>query len=68
MPKGTRKVHFSFDETHLTHFGGMWLIRRFCNKLKLRWLLQKHIRTFTRKDDYHPSELILALMFAIIAV
>jgi len=36
MPKGTRKIHFSFDETYLTHVGGMWLIRRFCNKLKLR--------------------------------
>ena len=26
MPKGTRKVVFSFEESHLTHFGGMWLM------------------------------------------
>ena len=66
MPKGTRKVHFSFDETHLTHFGGMWLIQRFCNKLRFRHLLKKYIRTFQRSSDYHPSELILALVFAVI--
>lgn len=66
MPKGTQKVRFSFEETHITHFGGMWLIQRFCNKLKLRWLIQKHIRISTRKGNYHPSELILALIYAII--
>jgi len=66
MPKGTRKVCFSFDETHITHFGGMWLIQRFCNKLRFRHLLKKYIRTFQRSSDYHPSELILALVFAVI--
>src|SRR3990167_4398484 len=66
MPKGTRKVHFSFEESHLTHFGGMWLIQRFCNKLRLRWLLQKHLEKLRRTRTYHPAELILALLFAII--
>jgi len=66
MPKGTKKVQFTFDETHLTHFGGMWLIQRFCNKLQLRWLLQRYIRIISRKSEYHSSELILALIYAII--
>jgi len=66
MPKGTRKVRFSFDETHITHFGGMWLIQRFCNKLTLRHLLQRYVQTPQRSSDYHPSELILAFIFAII--
>ena len=66
MPKGTRKVHFSFEESHLTHFGGMWLIQRFCNKLRLRWLLQKHLEKLRRTRTYHPAELILALLYAII--
>ncbi len=66
MPKGTRKFEFSFEETHLTHFGGMWLIQRFCNKLRLRYLLQKYISSKQRDSDYHPSELILTLLFAII--
>src|SRR3970282_719634 len=66
MPKRTRLVHFSFDESHLTHFGGMWLIQRFCNKLRLRWLLQKHLEKLRRTRTYHPAELILALLYAII--
>ena len=66
MPKGTRKVYFSFEEGHLTHFGGMWLIQRFCNKLRLRWLLQKHLEKLRRTGTYHPAELILALLYAII--
>ena len=34
MPKGTREFHFSFEERHLTHFGVMWFIQRFCNKIE----------------------------------
>jgi len=66
VPKGTRKFRFSFEESHLTHFGGMWLIQRFCNKLRLRWLLQKHVDKLRRAGTYHSAELILALLFAII--
>jgi hypothetical protein len=66
MPKGTQKFRFSFEETHLTHFGGMWLIQRFCKRLKLRWLLQKHMNRLQRTATYHPAELIVALLFAII--
>jgi len=66
MPKGTQKVYFSFDETHITHFGGMWLIQRFCKKIGLKKHLQNYIRLAQRNQSYHPSELFLALMFAII--
>src|SRR3990172_6919545 len=66
MPRGTRKFCFSFEETHLTHFGGMWLIQRFFKKLKLRWLLQKHMDKRQRTATYPPAELIVALLFAII--
>lgn len=66
MPKGARKVHYTFNETHLTHYGGLWLIQSFCNQLKFRYLLQKYVGTFQRTSAYHPSELILALMSAII--
>lgn len=66
MPKGTRKVRFSFDETHLTHFGGMWLIQRFCKQLGLKKRLQDYVRVPQRSQDYRASELILALLFAII--
>jgi hypothetical protein len=66
MPKGTRIIRFSFRKTHLTHFGGMWLIQRFCNKLQLRYLLQKYLPPAQRDSAYRNSELLLALMFAII--
>ena len=66
MPKGARLVRFSFDESHLTHFGGMWLIQRFCNKLRLRRLIQRYVNVSGRTSTYHPAELIVALLFAII--
>jgi hypothetical protein len=41
----------------------MWLIQRFCKRLKLPWLLQKHVGTLQRAATYRPAELILALFF-----
>src|SRR3970040_220668 len=66
MPKGTREVSFSFEESHLTHFGGMWLIQRFCNKLRLRERLQDYVRLPQRRSEYHSSKMILALVYAVI--
>src|SRR6267143_3225090 len=66
MPRGARKIRFSFDEPHLTHFGGMWLIQHFCKKLRFKKLLQEHVRFPQRTSQYRSSELILALVFAII--
>ena len=67
MPKGLRTLRLAFVETHLTHFGGMVLLQRFCNKLRLRWLIQNHIKVPQRHADYLPSDLILALLYAIMA-
>ena len=66
MSKGMRKFQFSFEETHITHYGGMWLIHRFCNKLQLRRLIQRYVKITARSGRYHPSELTLLLLFAII--
>jgi hypothetical protein len=44
----------------------MWLIQRFCNRLKLRWLFQKYVRVPGRTRTFDSSELIQALMYAII--
>jgi len=67
MPKGLRTLHLSFHDTHLTHFGGMVLLQQFCNKLRLRWLLQHYVKVPQRKTDYAPSDLILALLYTIMA-
>ena len=66
MAKGTRKIGVSFEETHITHFGGMWLIQRFCNKLGLKRFFQRYVRTGSRRGPYQDAELFLALLDAII--
>jgi len=67
MHKGLQILTFSFDEPHLTHFGGMVLIQRFCKQLHLRRRLQRMIRLSQRQGDYQFASLILALLFVIIA-
>jgi hypothetical protein len=67
MPKGLRTLRFLFNDTNLTHFGGMVLLQRFCNKLRLRWLIQNFVKVPQRNADYLPSDLILALLYAIMA-
>ncbi len=67
MPKGLRTLRLAFNDTHLTHFGGMVLLQRFCSKLKLRWLIQKYVKIPQRNISYLPSDLLLALLYAIMA-
>lgn len=54
MPKGLRTLHVSFKDTHLTHFGGMVLLQRFCNKLRLRWLIQNAVTISQRNATLSP--------------
>src|SRR5215831_1329745 len=67
MPRALRTLRLSFHETHLTHFRGMVLLQRFCNKLGLRRLLQRSLRMPRRNADYHTADLILALLYAVMA-
>jgi hypothetical protein len=66
MPKGLRNLAITFEEPHLTHFAGMVLIHAFCQRLGLRRLLQQTLRPAPRYREYHPAELVLALLYAII--
>ena len=68
MPKGPRKFYFSFDRDGLTRHGGLCLFQQFCNSLRLRYLLKKCVRwPDYHHRDYHPADLFLAHVFAIIA-
>lgn len=67
MPKALRTLRFSFTDTHLTHFGGLVLLHRFCQKLQLRWRLQNYVKIPQRQGDYTPADLILALLYALAA-
>jgi len=67
MPRGLRKIALSFDEPHLTHFAGMCLFQRFCQRIGLRHLLQQHLRPAPRFRDFQPADMVLAIVYAIIA-
>jgi len=67
MPKGIRNLQISFAETHLTHYGGMFLIQWFCKKLNLKWIFQNYVRFPQHNNRYTTAELLLALLHTIIA-
>jgi hypothetical protein len=66
MPKSLRILHVSLGERNLTHFGGIFLIHQFCKKLRLKWYLQKQVSFPQRSSYYHPVELVLAILYALI--
>jgi hypothetical protein len=68
MPHGLRKLHFSFDAETLTHWGGLTLFQQFCKSLNLRYFLQ-HAVTWPAYAGrhYHPVDLLLAHLYAIVA-
>jgi len=67
MRKGIQSLDFSFEADSLTHFGGLFLIQRFCNKLCLRRRLERILRGAPRWVDYHPADLILVFLYVLIA-
>lgn len=67
MPKGIRILHLSVGERNLTHFGGIFLIHQFCKKLRLKRRLQNYVKFPYYHRRYHPVELILAIIYALIA-
>ncbi len=67
MPKGLRNLPITFEEPHLTHFAGMALIHAFCQKLGLKRLVQRCLRPVPQYRDFHPAEMVVALLYAIIA-
>ena len=67
MRKGLQILDFSFETECLTHFGGLFLIRRFCNKLCLRRRLERILKAPPHWTDYHPADLILLFLYVLIA-
>jgi hypothetical protein len=67
MRKGPRKFDFLFESTGLTRYGGLLLFRQFCKSLNLRYFLQHQVR-WPRYGhrSYHPVDLFLAHLFAIV--
>lgn len=68
MPKGIRKIKFSFVADGLTIFGGITLFHQFCKFLRLRHLLQNYLQwPVYKQKKFHPADLFLAHLFAIVA-
>jgi hypothetical protein len=67
MKKGLQTLEFSFEADCLTHYGGLFLIQRFCNKLDLRHRLQRLLRAAPEWSEFNPVDLILLLLFLLIA-
>lgn len=65
MAKGLRNLPITFEDPHLTHFAGMALIQAFCQKLRLKRLLQRCLRPVQQSRDYQPAELLSALLYAV---
>jgi hypothetical protein len=62
-PKGLK---ISFSGRSLTHFGGLFLLQRYFQKINLRYLLNRHLRFTQRNNRYSIAEEILALLYPII--
>jgi hypothetical protein len=67
MSKGLQTLDFSFEGEALTHFGGLFLIQRFCNQLRLRRRLQRILKSAPHGIDYRPEDLILTFLYVLIA-
>lgn len=67
MRKGLQTLTFSFDAESLTHFGGLFLIQRFCHRLCLRRRLERILQPPPNWSDYHPADLTLAFLYLLIA-
>jgi hypothetical protein len=67
MKKGLQSLEFAFEADTLTHYGGLFLIQRFCNKLHLRRRLQRIVRAAPDWTQFDPADLILMILFLLIA-
>lgn len=66
MKYSPRNLIVSFTAKNLTHFGGLYLLQKFLQKIKLRYLLSTYIRFSQRNNRYSIAEEILAFLYPII--
>ena len=66
MARGPRKLRVVFTATGLTHFGGLFLVQRFLQRLGVRPALHRSVRFPQRNDRYRISEMLVALLYPLI--
>jgi hypothetical protein len=65
MRRSPKNLQIIFAGKNLTHFGGLYLLQRFFQKLNLRSLLSQYIRFPQRNNRYSIAEEMLALLYPI---
>ncbi len=67
MARGLQKVEISFEQPGATHYGGMVLFQQFCRKLDLKRRFQRTVRWEHRDNAYQRTELLLCLLYTMVA-
>jgi len=65
MKRGPRNLQISFSGQKLTHFGGLYLLQKFFQKLRVRPLLSQYIHFLQRNNRYTIAEEMLALIYPV---
>jgi len=65
MKRAPKSLQITFNSKNLTHFGGLYLLQKFFQKLNLRFFLSHYLRFPQRNNRYSIAEEILALLYPI---
>ncbi len=65
MKRSPKHLEISFSGKGLTHFGGLLLLQKFFQKIKLRSLLSQYLHFLQRNNRYTTGEELLALVYPI---
>ena len=66
MPKTHVNIEISFANQGLTHYGGLYLLQQFFQRIKLRSALTQSIRFQQLNNRYSVSDSVLAIVYPII--
>lgn len=64
--KGAKNVNVTFTAGQLTHFGGVYLLHSFLQKLQLRTFLSQYLRINERNNHFTINERLLAFIYPMI--
>lgn len=65
MKRSPKNLLISFSGKGLTHFGGLFLLQKFFQKINLRSLLSQYLHFLQRNNRYTTAEELLALVYPI---
>ena len=65
MKRSPKNLQISFSGKSLTHFGGLYLLQRFFQRINLRSLLSQYLHFLQRNNRYTVAEEMLALIYPI---